>query len=80
MEVHLSPERQAQLNEYAARRGQDPASALDEVLASALDWERQDYQEAVQGIRLGYADLQAGRVRPADESFEDLRVKHGLPR
>jgi predicted transcriptional regulator len=80
MDVHLSPERQAQLNDYAHRRGQDPAAALDDVLAEALEWERQDYGEAVEGIRKGYADFQAGRVRPVDESFEALRVKHGLPR
>ena len=75
MEVHLSPERQAQLNDYAHRHGQDPATAFD-----ALEWERQDYVEAVEGIRKGYADFQAGRVRPAEESFEQLGVKHGLPR
>jgi predicted transcriptional regulator len=80
MEVHLSPERQAQLNDYAHRHGQDPATALEDVLAEALEWERQDYAEAVEGIRKGYADFQAGRVRPVEESFEELRVKHGLPR
>ena len=67
----LKPERKAQLEEYALRHGQDPASALDEVLEAALDWERQDYQEAVEGIRQGYADLQAGRTLPADEVLED---------
>jgi len=80
MEIHLSPERQAQLNNYASRHGQDTASALEEVLASALEWERQDYQEAVEGIRRGYDDLRAGRVRPIDETFEELREKQGLPR
>ena len=80
MEIHLSPERQAQLNDYALRHGQDAAVALDDVLAAALEWEQQDYQEAVEGIRRGYADLKAGRVRPIKESFEELREKHGLPR
>lgn len=80
MEVHLSPERHAQLNDYAHRHGQDPASALDDVLAAALEWERQYYQEAVEGIRKGYADFKAGRVRPVEESLEELRGKHGLPR
>jgi predicted transcriptional regulator len=75
MEVDLSPERQAQLNDYAHRHGQDPATALDDVLAEALEWERQDYVEAVEGIRKGYADFLAGRVRPVAESFEQLRVK-----
>ena len=80
MEVHLSPERHAQLSDYAQRHGQAPEAALDDVLAAALEWERQDYREAVEGIRKGYADFQAGRVRPVEESFEALHVKHGLPR
>ncbi|MGA2713014.1 MAG: hypothetical protein ABSG41_07885 [Bryobacteraceae bacterium] len=80
MEVRLSPERQAQLNDYARRHGQDPATALDDVLADALEWEQQDYQEAVEGIRRGYADFKAGRTRSAEEAFEELREKHGLPR
>jgi len=78
--VPIKPERKAQLDEYAERHGQDPVAALDEVLAEALEWERQDYQEAVEGIRRGYEDYKAGRVRPVEESLEDLRVKHGLPR
>ena len=80
MEIHLSPERQAQLNDYARRRGQDPAIALDEVLASALEWERREYDEAVAGIREGLDDMDAGRTMPAKEAFEKLRIEHGLPR
>ncbi|HEX4320824.1 MAG TPA: hypothetical protein VHZ52_07980 [Acidobacteriaceae bacterium] len=80
MQVQLSPELQSQLNDYALRHGQDPAVALDEVLSAALNWERLDYQQAVEGIASGYADWKAGRVRPIEESFEALREKHGLPR
>lgn len=76
----LKPERKAELEEYALRHGQDPASALDDVLAAALDWERQDYQGALEGIQRGYADFEAGRTQPVEEAFEQLRVKHGLPR
>jgi predicted transcriptional regulator len=78
--VPLTPERKAQLDEYARRHGLDPVAALDDALDIYFDWDRQDYQEAVEGIRRGYADFQAGRVRPAEESFEELRVKHGFPR
>jgi len=78
--VPLKPERMAQLEEYANRRGQDPAAALDDVLAEYLDWERQDYEQAVEGIRQGYADMKAGRTQPAEAVFEALREKHGLPR
>ena len=76
----VKPERKAQLEEYAKRHGQDPAVALDDVLADYLEWERQDYLEAVEGIREGYEDLKAGRTQPADEALEELREKRGLPR
>jgi predicted transcriptional regulator len=77
--IPLNPERMAQLEEYARRVGQDPASALDQALAAYLDWERQDFEEAVESIRVGDADVQAGRTRPAAEFFADLRRKHDFP-
>jgi predicted transcriptional regulator len=78
--IPLKPERKAQLEEYAKRRGQDPAAALDDALATYLEWERQDFAEAVEGIRHGYEDVRAGRTRPAAEFLADLRRKHDLPR
>jgi predicted transcriptional regulator len=78
--IPLKPERKAQLDEYAKRHGQEPAAALDEVLATYLDWERQDFEEAVEGIRQGYEDVKAGRTQPIEDAFEELRLKHGLPR
>lgn len=78
--VPLTPERKAQLDDYAHRHGQDTAAALDEVLADALEWERQEYEETVRAVREAYEDVKAGRSRPAEEALEDLRVKHGLPR
>jgi predicted transcriptional regulator len=78
--IPLKPERKAQLDEYAKRHGQDPAAALDEALATYLDWERQDFEEAVEGIRQGYEDMKAGRTQPIEDAFEELRLKHGLPR
>jgi predicted transcriptional regulator len=78
--ISITDERKAQLEEYAHRHGQEAEIALDAVLADALEWERLDYQQAVEGIRQGYADLQAGRVRPVAEAFEELRKKHDLPR
>jgi len=76
--IPLKPERQAQLEEYAQRRGQDPAAALDDVLATYLEWERQDYAEAVEGIRRGYEDVKAGRTRSATDLLADLRQRHGI--
>jgi len=77
--IPIKPERKAQLEEYAQRRGQDPAAALDDALAAYLEWERQDFEQAVDGIRQGYQDVKAGRTQPIAEALEELRVKHGLP-
>ncbi len=79
--IPLKPERKAQLEEYAQRRGQDPATALDEALAAYLDWERQDFAEAVEGIRRGHEDVKLGRTpaRLPGTFLSDLRQKHGIP-
>lgn len=76
----VKPERKAQLEEYAKRRGQDPATALDDALATYLEWERQDFAEAVEGIRRGYEDVKAGNTRLASEFLAEMRQKHDLPR
>lgn len=78
--VPVKPERLAQLEDLARRRGKSTADALDDVLADYLEWDRQDYQEAVQGIRQGDEDVKAGRARPADQSLDDFARKHSLPR
>jgi predicted transcriptional regulator len=76
----LKPERKAQLDEYAQRHGQDPAVALDEALAAYLEWERQDFEAAVEGIRKGHEEVKAGRTRPAADFLSEMRRKHGIPR
>ena len=76
----LKPERKAQLEEYARRRGQDIAAALDDALATYLEWERQDFEEAVEGVRQGYDDVKACRTRPAAEYLADTHQNRGLPR
>ena len=78
--IGLKPERMAELEEYARRRGQEPAAALDEVLAAYLEWERQDFEEAAEGIRRGYEDVKAGRTRAAAEFLSEIRLRHGIPR
>ena len=78
--IPLKPERQAELEEFARRRGKTPADALDEALAAYLEWERQGFEEAVRGIQQGYDDVKAGRTRPAEEFLSDLRRKHDISR
>ena len=76
--IPLKPERQAELEEFARRRGKTPADALDEALAIYLEWERQDFEEAVRGIEKGYEDVKAGRTRPARQVLKALANKYGL--
>jgi wobble nucleotide-excising tRNase len=74
----ITSERLAELEEFARRRGKTAADALDEALAEYLQWERQDYQEAVPAVRQGVEDVKAGRTKAADEFFDDFARKHGL--
>jgi predicted transcriptional regulator len=76
--IPLTPGRQAELEKFAQEHGQSPADTLDEAVATYLEWRRQDYQEAVEGIRGGYEDVRAGRTRPVREFFNDMRRKHGI--
>jgi predicted transcriptional regulator len=76
----VKSERLAQLEEFARRRGKSTADALDDVLADYLEWERQDYQEAVVGGRQGLEDAKAGRSKPASQFLDEFARKHGLPR
>jgi len=76
----VKPERLAQLQEYARRRGKSDADALDDALADHLEWERQDHQEAVEGVQRGLEDVEADRTVPADEFLDEFADKHGLPR
>lgn len=78
--IPITEERKAQLEEYAHRHGKDTAAALDMALGEYLTWEQRDFHETVEGIREGYEDLKAGRTQPAEEMFEELRVKHGFSR
>jgi hypothetical protein len=44
-----------------------------------LEWNCQDFAEAVEGVRHGYEDVRAGRTTLAAEFLADLRRKPDLP-
>jgi hypothetical protein len=65
--IPITAERKAQLEEYAQRRGQDTAAALDVALEEYLAWEREDYNETVAaGVaqRRGPASHRTGYAQP----------------
>jgi predicted transcriptional regulator len=77
--ITLTPEEEAKLHRKAARQGKDVAIVAAELLASALEWEAQDYEEAIAGIQGGLDDFEAGRSRSFDEFAEEQRRKYNLP-
>jgi hypothetical protein len=78
--VPISPKRKAQLEEYARRRGQDTATAVDEVLGDAFEAEDQEHVETVACVVQAYESVKARRTQPVAEFLEEIRTKRGFPR
>lgn len=76
--VTLSPELEALLLDKAARRGQDVSLVASELLASILEWEEQDSEEAIKGIQQGLDDFESGRFRSFQDFAEEQRSKYNL--
>ncbi len=77
--VTLSPELEALLLDKAAQRGQDVSLVASELLASVLEWEEQDSEEAIKIIQQGLNDFEAGRFRSFQDFAEEQRHKYDLP-
>lgn len=58
----------------ASGKFEDENDVLREAI-ELLDRSRADHESIERGI----ADMQAGRVRPADESNAEFRAKHKIP-
>ncbi|MBD1857844.1 MULTISPECIES: hypothetical protein [Leptolyngbya] len=79
IEITLTPELEEQLRKKATQRGQDIGLVATELLASVLEWEAQDSEEALQGIQQGLNDFEAGNFRAFDEFAAEQRRKYNLP-
>ena len=77
--VTLSPKLEALLRSRAAQRGQDVSLVASELLASLLEWEEQDAEEATKGIQQGLDDFEAGRFRSFQTFAEEQRHNYNLP-
>ena len=81
MNVILSPEAEKLINEKLATGEYENASeVVDDALRALQVWRARDYEEAVQGIRRGLESAERGEGRPANEFFDEMRQKHGIPR
>jgi predicted transcriptional regulator len=77
--VTLSPELEALLLDKAAQRGQDVSLVASELLASILEWEEQDSEEAIKNIEQGLEDFEAGRFRSFQNFADEQCHKYNLP-
>jgi len=53
-------------------------TALDDLLAEQLEWERHEYEETLNSTLRGYEDVKAGRTKSAKEVYQFLRRKYGV--
>jgi predicted transcriptional regulator len=73
--ITISPELESRLRQQAEREGKAVDDMAESLLARALEWARQDREEAIAGIQRGLDDSAAGRVRPAVEVFTEMRSR-----
>ena len=76
-----------ELVKIASERGQDPQTFLLSLLDEAIlfgdmepipDDDPEEYAANVAGIQRGLDDFAAGRHRPAEQVFKDMKVRHGI--
>jgi predicted transcriptional regulator len=77
--VTLNPKLEALLHSRAVKQGQDVNFIASELLASILDWEEKDSEEAIRGIQKGLHDFDSGRFRSFQDFAEEQRHKYNLP-
>ncbi|MDY6803299.1 MAG: hypothetical protein SXA11_05765 [Cyanobacteriota bacterium] len=76
--VNLPPEVEAQLQDKAAREGQQIDLVAAEILTEVLAYEAQELQESIEGIQRGLDDFEAGRYRSFGEFAEEKRRQYNL--
>jgi predicted transcriptional regulator len=77
--INLTPELEEQLRKKATHQGQDISLVAAELLASVLEWEAQDSEDAIKGIQQGLDAFEAGNFRSFNEFADEQRRKYNLP-
>ena len=65
--------------QQAAEAGYASVSDYFESLVERADSQRAERAETIAAVRVGLADVAAGRTRPAAEVFAELARKHNIP-
>ena len=68
MEVHFTPERQARLDQVAARTGKDPQQLIDEAIDRMLDYD----ERFLAAVEEGRESVRRGDVLEHDEVVERI--------
>ncbi len=86
LEIPNSQEKE--LRDIALQHGQELEAFLLSLLDEAIlfgdmepipDDDPAEYAAAVAGIQRGLDDFAAGRHRPAEQVFADMKARHGIP-
>jgi predicted transcriptional regulator len=68
MEVHFTPDMEAQLREYAARKGKDAAQVVEETVSDML----QRHARFVEGVQRGIAAADRGDLIDHEEVVSSI--------
>ncbi len=68
MEVHLSPDKEARLREFASRTGKDAAEVVEEAVDRMLDYE----ERFLAAVEEGRASVRGGELLEHDEVVERI--------
>jgi hypothetical protein len=77
--ITLNPKLEALFHSRATKQGQDVDLIVSELLASILDWEEKDSEEAIKGIQTGLDDFASGRYQSFQDFSEEHRYIYNLP-
>ena len=78
MTITLNKELSELLQAKATREGRDTNTVAQELLAASLTDAARDFSEAVEGVRRGLEDFEAGRYRSLAEVKADKKAKYGI--
>jgi plasmid stability protein len=77
--INLPPELEALLRSRAAQQEQDVDLFTSALLVNLFEQEKQEIEDALQGIQQSSEDFEAGRYRSFQEFAEEQRRKYNLP-
>jgi len=77
--IHLSGDREQMVRSLMQNGGfSSEDEVIDEALQLLIQRQEREKSRVLEGIRQGLEDMKAGRGRPADEVFDEIRREFNL--